>query len=425
MQWNARSAISNKNNLIKFLNEQNIHVALISETWFKPSQRVNFPGFNVIRRDRIDGKAGVAILVKKQFRFKEINFDGNMYNEDILVCGITLEINQSYISFVSLYRPPNINTLNNDWRNIFMQCSHPLIIGGDFNAHSNLWGSAKNDQVGRQLINCIEEIDLVILNNGDSTRLTSPNINKSVVDITLATSALASQMNWNVYSDSLGSDHFPILIQYFINLNFDNIVYPKSKWNTNKANWELYESLLEHSFQYPPQGMTTLDKYNYFIENINMAAERSIPTFKPFKVKNRPPPPWWDEECDQIIQRRKDALITYKQNSTIQNFIACKNLMALSKKKFKYKARENWKQYCGSLNGFTPSKVLWLQAKKLNRIPVNNIIFPSSEVWLDEFFNHVAPPSVVFHDETIINSCPTEGNFFSQPLTMAELSLAI
>ncbi|VEN53735.1 unnamed protein product [Callosobruchus maculatus] len=67
MQWNARSAVSNKNSLTDFLVKNDIDVALISETWYKPTQAVTFRGYNIVRRDRADGKAGVAILVKKAF----------------------------------------------------------------------------------------------------------------------------------------------------------------------------------------------------------------------------------------------------------------------------------------------------------------------------------------------------------------------
>lgn len=67
LQWNARSAVANKTTLEKFLFDQNVHIALISETWFKPGVFVNFPGYNIIRDDRTDGKTGVAIFFKNKY----------------------------------------------------------------------------------------------------------------------------------------------------------------------------------------------------------------------------------------------------------------------------------------------------------------------------------------------------------------------
>lgn len=104
MQWNARSAVSNKHSLIKFLNEMNIDIALINETWFKPGTIINFQGFNMIRKDRYDGKAGVAILIKKNLNSKEIHLINN-FNGEICVCGADIFINKTKYSFLSIYRP--------------------------------------------------------------------------------------------------------------------------------------------------------------------------------------------------------------------------------------------------------------------------------------------------------------------------------
>ena len=112
MQWNARSAVSNKNSLVNFLTSNEIDIALISETWFKPNTRINFNGYNIIRADRFDGKAGVAILIRKKIPFKEIEFNKN-FNEDICVCGAIVFIDKTSISFLSIYRPPNIVTNSN------------------------------------------------------------------------------------------------------------------------------------------------------------------------------------------------------------------------------------------------------------------------------------------------------------------------
>lgn len=65
VQWNGRSVVSNKGVLEKFIFEKNIQIALLNETQFKPSSIINFTGFTMIRSDRDDGYAGVAILIKK------------------------------------------------------------------------------------------------------------------------------------------------------------------------------------------------------------------------------------------------------------------------------------------------------------------------------------------------------------------------
>lgn len=61
MEWNAPSAVSNKNSFLNFLSNNSIDIGLISETWCKPNMRICFPGYNIVRKDRADGYGGSAI----------------------------------------------------------------------------------------------------------------------------------------------------------------------------------------------------------------------------------------------------------------------------------------------------------------------------------------------------------------------------
>lgn len=425
MQWNARSAVAHKKDLCHFLNNNNIHVALISETWFKSNQVINFPNYNLVRRDRYDGKVGggVAVLVNKQIPYKEITFVNN-FNSDIQICGVTIKVSNSYLSIVSLYNPPKTVTQVNDWTNIFKQCASPCIIGGDFNGHNASWGSSKTDDIGRQIINSLENLELSIMNDGSATRLTPPSQNKSVVDITMISSTIAPTISWKVNADTLGSDHFVITMEVFLNLNVNNMVLPKYKWNTNKADWPLYENTLLQHFNTVPTLNSPDEKYSFFMDGINEAANVAIPVNKPFKIKKRPPPPWWDLECNQAIQRRKNALNNFKQNFTMENYMSCKKEMALVKKTLNSKARLSWKHYCEKLNRTTPYTELWKQAKRLKRLPAHSK--PSTEEkWIDDFFDQVAPPSV--SRDTTSNSSPhhIEDHFFSTPFTIDELNCVI
>nr|CAH7768671.1 unnamed protein product [Callosobruchus chinensis] len=118
MQWNARSAVANRNSLVHFLHEDNIDIALISETWFKPSSDVLFRGYSIIRSDRFDGRAGVAIFVKHGLQFKELQFSDHPIT-DILICGILLQYNNLSVSIISLYKPKNVESNLTDWESIY------------------------------------------------------------------------------------------------------------------------------------------------------------------------------------------------------------------------------------------------------------------------------------------------------------------
>nr|CAH7752179.1 unnamed protein product [Callosobruchus chinensis] len=105
----ARSAVANKQSLKDFLTEENIDVALISETWFKPNKEYIFRGYRVIRNDRYDGITGTAILVKQKFQFTEVNLSDNTAESDISACCIKLIISSNkYINLASVYRAPHV-----------------------------------------------------------------------------------------------------------------------------------------------------------------------------------------------------------------------------------------------------------------------------------------------------------------------------
>nr|CAH7764881.1 unnamed protein product [Callosobruchus chinensis] len=130
MRWNARSAVSNKQSLKQFLVNEDIDIALISETWFKPNKTYSFVGYNIVRQDRYDGITGTAILIKREYQFVEIDIDQNAINSDISLCAIKLKLpNNNNLTLASLYKSPQIVTTSQDWKNCFDLFSEPCIIG--------------------------------------------------------------------------------------------------------------------------------------------------------------------------------------------------------------------------------------------------------------------------------------------------------
>nr|CAI5830368.1 unnamed protein product [Callosobruchus analis] len=116
--------------------------------------------------------------------------------------------------------------LSQDWTNCFNLLEEPYIIGGDLNGHNMSWGSSGTNGVGRQVMGAVEKSNLVVLNTGEATRLTSPNEQKSVVDVTICSSAIAFGVTWEVVQGTLGSDHYPILLE--MNVSNELIIQPKS-----------------------------------------------------------------------------------------------------------------------------------------------------------------------------------------------------
>lgn len=422
VQWNARSAVSNKHSLSNFLASQKVDIALISETWFKPGIVIKYTGFNLIREDRIDGKAGVAILIHHTLNYKKLAIHHNL-NENILVCGAQIQFGNHWIDFLSVYRPPNVSTNPNDWINIFRQVSNHCIIGGDFNAHNTLWGSNKNDHISRQIIDAVDELNLIILNDGQATRLERSNRDKSVVDLSISSSNLSTLINYNIHNDTLGSDHFPIILKLAINPKIRDNSPHKSKWNMKKANWPLYTHLISITdFNSFNNLENANDKINLMIQVINEAAEKSIPKFNLVKHPYRPPPPWWNDQCNLATLDRKTALATYKNNPSEENFLNYKKICAITKKILKNIARESWRNWCSNLNKNVSSNLIWKEAKKMRRIPMYSSGI--NDELIDDFFDTIAPPSVhqqMGYSKVQINF----DHFLSKPLNLSELEFVL
>ena len=102
----------------------------------------------MIRKDRFDGKAGVAILISKGVTIRNYNSQTTL-TKIIMVCGAALH----NMNVISLYCPPNIIASVHAWNNLLSQHSAPILIGGDFNAHNTAWGCSKNDNKGTALLN--------------------------------------------------------------------------------------------------------------------------------------------------------------------------------------------------------------------------------------------------------------------------------
>ena len=121
-------------------------------------------------------------------------------------------------------RKPSKNTSINEWK-LLLDSSKNFkytLIGGDFNSHDPTWGSDKICFSGDNLIEALIDYDLSIINNGkhtyyycknDQTNNSTQNTPKSsAIDLTLTSTNLLNSTTWNILSDRMESDHFPIIL---------------------------------------------------------------------------------------------------------------------------------------------------------------------------------------------------------------------
>ena len=91
---------------------------------------------------------------------------------------------------------------------------------------------------------CIADIrdkhNLIVLNNGEGTRLDSKSGNLSHTDLTFASPNIVGKSNWSSIDDFCGSDHIKINIGSDLS---SEIFAPK--WNFSKADWNKFKHLCD------------------------------------------------------------------------------------------------------------------------------------------------------------------------------------
>lgn len=420
MQWNCRSAISNKENLEVLLHENEATVALLSETWFKPGKYYNFTGYNTIRTDRDDGYGGVAILVKSNKNYKEIQLQ-NTPPIDVTCISIPALPHNKHLHLVSVYVKPrtHINVLQ--WTNFFNSIPKPFLLTGDFNAHNISWGCEFNDSFGKTLCEAINQCNLVYLNDGSPTFV---NLGRNIaIDLSVCSQDIIQYMTWTVIDDPHGSNHLPIIMTLEYSQTYTKTPSAGHNiWSQKQADWNLYYSILE--------SRPTAQSYSELIANINAAAEKAIPkkSTNPNSHRNHFPKLWWNNTCSIAARRRREAYAIYKTNPNVQNLVEFKRLDAIAKRTFKQTKRRNWIDYCESLNQYTPITEIWKKVNIFkNRKQQNKLPIDKDANWIEEFHNKLTPDSVEKEpkDTNPIVCVPRNNTHLLKPFKMWELIRAL
>ncbi|CAC5410629.1 unnamed protein product [Mytilus coruscus] len=142
----------------------NPEIIYVQATHFKDNRYVKLQGYHppIIRNRKIPiqpkGKnkkrsqigGGVAIYVSVQVNFSQLNFN----TDNIEVLGVSVNCQNNKINIVYVYRPPNQDIKFNDYQEVLHNLSDNIVLLGDFNSRSSMWGSSTTDSNG----NIIEKV---------------------------------------------------------------------------------------------------------------------------------------------------------------------------------------------------------------------------------------------------------------------------
>lgn len=153
----------------------------------------------------------VATLVP----FTGINFVTNFIDRDIVVITV---ITENKLTIINVYASsledlePILEKLQALYNNL---SSNELLIAGDFNARSPVWGDQTEDCRGEKLLEFCSANNLFISNNENSIPTFQATQGHSWVDLTIVQFKEDSKLNdWKVRKDETLSDHQEIEYGY-------------------------------------------------------------------------------------------------------------------------------------------------------------------------------------------------------------------
>ncbi|GBO17318.1 hypothetical protein AVEN_159172-1 [Araneus ventricosus] len=202
--------------------------------------------------------------------------------------------------------------------------------------HSPLWGNADTNTRGLQIEKLLNDHNLCLLNNDESTYFHEPTRTFHCVDLAISTSSLSLQVD----NDLHNSDNFSII----------NSVL---RYNFKTANWCKFSSFAKITKE-----MVSNNSIDTAVENVTAvliaAADCSIPkSANTFKKERKV---WWNSDCREAKKKQIKAWTRFCRSPTTANLICYKQAKAISRRIQRRSKRESWGKYISSINSIIPSK---------------------------------------------------------------------
>lgn len=394
VQWNCRSLKPKLSELKQFVFENDIKIIALSETWLASTDVIKWPGMNILRSDRNHKGGGVALIIKQQLYINQIKLPAL---GDIEAVGAKIKWNSGEASLISVYAPPTAILTDAVMRALIESAPEPRFILGDWNAKAIAWGNLYDCPKGRIISNIIDNHNLMFLNDGSQTRLSTENGTTSAIDLSLVTPSLGRQISWSALDEQLGSDHVIITISGSP-LHISNTYHQRFELNIQPSSidWEKYANRIHSDLM---SSTTTEfpsvdDMYNVLRTAIETGARASGKSKHESTHKGEHiPNPWWDEDCRLATHKRKTAYRRYRRNSTQDNKEALKTIESATTNLLKSKKRKHWRKLAFELNHEISSKEMWAKINRMRGAKGRSPTVPNNEL-VHHIQELAAPPWV-------------------------------
>lgn len=377
IQTNVRSLSQRKDILEAYINQNDIDIVLLSETWTNDDSidTIKFKNYNLLLRNRADGYGGVGILLKKDI--EHYNIIRSTYNTiECISTRIKLFGYSTHITIVSIYIPPKTKTsvLEVSFKKLIEDFNHPhVIIAGDINAHNNLWENhSSNDRKGQIIAEIISDSNFIVLNTGEHTHNSIKNNSTSALDVTIISRDLIKQSTWHV-GENITSDHLPT--HTTISLSRQPLAENNRKY-LNKKNILLEVADLKHQ---------TAENIIEWEKNITDIIDQN--TIVTNKHKKYSPKVWWTKEIENLWQIKNLKQKLFSKFKSPYTAIELRKTNNKLKNLIRQTKKDKWEDYLNSINPTSSLKEIWNNINKQKYIakPKNILTSPTA---IESFLKH-------------------------------------
>lgn len=352
LQWNARSLGPKVAELRQLVSNTRAHILAVQESKMKEGSRLRIPGYTVEKVNAVGVAGGLITLIREDIKYDRVGHEQNENYESL-----TIKVFRDKTSFLvkNVYVRHEKNVTESEMEDLI--CTPNSLTLGDFNCHNTLWGSQRNSVGGKKIEEIMVENNLIIYNTGETTRIGNENQRGTAIDLTIATSDFACGAGgWERHSDTLGSDHYPILTTFQgSNPSEDEITCDySSKLSINKIDWIKLNEILKNVEIIEERDI------NAYEENVRKTLEQAINASvktnssnnKKFQGKNRlhRPKYWWNEKCQEAVDNRQKELKRYtkeKNRETWERYRTARNRATAVITKTK---KDSWQEFITNID---------------------------------------------------------------------------
>ena len=373
MHWNADGVKAKAEELGHFINTHRVDVCLVQESKLIGSDRTpRFPGYTVVRQDRLRRPAGSArgggllTLIREDVPFRKCPPVRPSEGSALESLSVVVPVGGGdKLTIVNVYCPPSRLNQREEGVAGFDPATLPshrrVLIGGDLNVHSPLWDPFQpGDALGEEVEQWLLDRGMMCLNDGSATHVNRGTGGQSAPDVTIMHGSRLAGCDWKV-SDRLGSDHSAVMLEVACG-GVSRLVSQEAArrtWRWKQANWSAFAEAIERSLEegWESRRSLTLDARVRFLTDVILeAAQAHIGEAKVAPLAK----PWLTREIRAAIKER-NRLGRQISEHRVEWLEACKQVRELIAKE----KERRWHSFVEKLDGSSDPSRVWRVIRSL------------------------------------------------------------